>query len=177
MAPKPIDDPTGDAVSADVNGGLIVEDAVEEARVSHALDDIRLPRIVFDEASVLDVVDALQAQVKRYEKDNPTGARHINVSTDFGPVDSPGYKAIMEKRVTLNLSDVTMRELLDTLSRQLGISYYLTPLGVEVAYPGVISAPWWSACTPCRRISSMARRTRARRRARTISQPPAPVWW
>ena len=135
-APMPIDEPTGASVSSDVNGGLIVEDAVEETRVSHALDDIRLPRIVFDEASVLDVVDALQAQVKRWEKENPTGARHINISTDFGPVDSPGYKAIMEKRVTLNLSDITMREMLDMLSRQLGISYYLTPLGVEVAYSG-----------------------------------------
>ncbi|MDO4222326.1 MAG: hypothetical protein Q4C88_09430 [Akkermansia sp.] len=135
-APMPIDEPAAASVSSDVNGGLIVEDAVEETRVSHALDDIRLPRIVFDEASVLDVVDALQAQVRRWEKDNPTGARHINVSTDFGPVDSPGYNAIMEKRVTLNLSDVTMREILDMLSRQLGISYYLTPLGVEVAYSG-----------------------------------------
>ena len=135
MAPMPIDAPAA-AVSTDVNGGLIVEDEVEEARVSHALDDIRMPRIVFDEASVLDVVDALQAQVKRYERDNPTGARHINITTDFGPVDSPGYNAIMQKHVTLNLSDITLREMLDLLSRQLGISYYLTPLGVEVAYSG-----------------------------------------
>ena len=136
MAPKPLDEPTGDSVSAEVNGGLIVEDAVEETRVSHMLDDIRLPHMVFDEASVLDVVDALQAQVTRYERENPTGSRHLNISTDFGPVDSPGYTAIMEKHVTLNLSDVTLREMLDLLSRQLGLSYYLTPLGVEVAYSG-----------------------------------------
>lgn len=138
VAPLPLDktEAGAEAISTETNGGLIVEDAVEEARVSHALDDIHLPHMVFDEAGILDVVDALQAQVKRYERENPTGGRSINISTDFGPVGSPGYNAIMEKHVTLNLTDVTLRKMLDLLSRQLGLSYYLTPLGVELAYSG-----------------------------------------
>ncbi|MDO4954056.1 MAG: hypothetical protein Q4E43_02810 [Akkermansia sp.] len=138
VAPLPIDTDVAKAgsVTSEANGGLIVEDEVEEARVSHALDDMRLPHMVFDEAGILDVVDALQAQVKRYERENPTGGRSINITTDFGPVGSPGYNAIMEKRVTLNLTDVSLRKMLDLLSRQLGLSYYLTPLGVELAYSG-----------------------------------------
>ena len=129
-------DGNANTIGNEYNGGLVVEDAVEETRMANVLREMTIPKIVFDDASILDVVDALQAQVKRYEAQNQTGTRHINISTNFGPVDSQGYKEIMSRRITLDLSDISMYDMLEQLSRQMKVSYYLTPLGVEIAYSG-----------------------------------------
>lgn len=115
-----------------------VVDADVELLNSHAnrLDEMVLPSIVFDDAGIMDVIEALQNQIRRFEAESPSGGRTINVTANFGKPDTPGYKELMERTVRLNLSQVSIKDVLDMLVSQLGISYYFTPTGVELSYSG-----------------------------------------
>jgi len=103
---------------------------------STRLSEMVMPSIVFDDASVADVLEALQNQITRFESQGAPSGRHINLIPNFGLPDSPGYRELMEKTITLNLTQVSVRDVLDMLTRQLGISYFYVPSGVEVSYSG-----------------------------------------
>lgn len=113
------------------------EDAEVETRIANALQEMVLPQIVFDDAGIMDVIEALQAQIRRFEQSgNSSAGRSINLTPNFGTPDSEGYKSIMAKTLRLNLSNVSVRDVLDRLTKQLGITYYITPIGVELSYSG-----------------------------------------
>lgn len=117
--------------------GVVVDDAEAESRIGSSLNELVLPQVTFDDAPVTDVIEALQAQIRRFEASGASSAgRPVNLTANFGTPDSQGYKDIMSRRVNLNLSDVSLRQVLDALVRQLGVTYYVTPLGVELAYSG-----------------------------------------
>lgn len=107
-----------------------------ETRIANALQEMMLPQIVFDEAGVMDVIEALQTQVRRFEQNGTSAGRPINITPNFGTPDSEGYKKIMAQTLSLNLSNVSVREVLDRLTKQLGVTYYITPIGVELSYSG-----------------------------------------
>lgn len=124
-------------VAEQTSEGEVLEDAELQSRIGAAIKEMVLPQVVFDDVPVSDVVDALQAQITRFESSGASDAgRHINLTANFGTVGSEGYNDIMSRRVNLNLSDVSVAGVLDALSRQLGVTYYTTPLGVELAYSG-----------------------------------------
>lgn len=112
------------------------EDAEVETRIANALEQMVLPQIVFDEAGVMDVIEALQAQIRRFEQNGTGAGRPINLTPNFGATDSEGYKKIMSKTLRLNLSNVSVRDVLERLAKQLGVTYYITPIGVELSYSG-----------------------------------------
>lgn len=117
--------------------GMVMQDDEAETRIGAAIGEMVMPQVVFDDAPVTDVVEALQAQIRRFEASGASSAgRPVNLTANFGTADSQGYKDIMSRRVNLNLSDVSLRQVLDALARQLGVTYYVTPLGVELAYSG-----------------------------------------
>ncbi len=134
----PDGNPTDSVVRDGSGTGGDVVSADGELEESHArsLEEMVLPQIVFDDATIFDVVEALQNQIKRFESDGLHSGRHINVTTNFGQPSSPAYKELMEQRIRLNLEQVTVRDVLDVLVNQLGISYYFTPSGVELSYSG-----------------------------------------
>ncbi len=100
------------------------------------LDKMVLPNIVFDDAGIMDVIEALQNQIRRFESDGSAAGRTINIVGNFGTPNSEGYKELMQKTVRLNLSQISIKSVLDVLTNQLGISYYFTPTGVELSYSG-----------------------------------------
>ncbi|MDO5470049.1 MAG: tetratricopeptide repeat protein [Akkermansia sp.] len=118
------------------SGGEFVAGVDAEVQESFArrLSDMIIPQIAFDEATITDVVDVLQNQIKRFESNG--AERHINVTTNFGRPDSEAYKRLMGQTVRLTLTQVSVKEVLDMLVNQLGISYYFTPTGVELSYSG-----------------------------------------
>lgn len=117
-----------------VDGG--VEQTEAEARIAEALKEMRLAQISFEDASIMDVVEALQGQIRRVEAAGMPAGRHINISPNFGIKGSAGFEQIMSRRINLTLADVSVADVLDVLVRQLGISYYITPIGVELSYSG-----------------------------------------
>lgn len=131
-------DDLDDSVPAAVaqSGDAVPEDLEAENRIAAALQDMVMPQITFDDASVMDVMEALQAQITRFEQNGKGAGRHINLTSNFGTVDSEGYKTIMARTVRLSLNDVSVKDVLDMLSKQLGITYYVSSIGVELSYSG-----------------------------------------
>ncbi|MGN0865134.1 MAG: tetratricopeptide repeat protein [Akkermansia sp.] len=130
-------DETPVAAASAETAGSPAEDSEEEQRMGEALRTITLAQIVFDDVPIMDVVDALQAQINSHESSGSIPAsRHINLTTNFGSPDSAGYTDIMARRVNLKLSDVTLSDVLDALAKQLGITYHITATGVQLSYSG-----------------------------------------
>lgn len=132
-----------DAAPSDLD--VAVESAVEEYQsidgeiqeaYATSISEMKIPNIVFEEAGIMDVLEALQNQIRRFESTGVKGGRNINLTTNFGKQDSPGYKEIMSRTITLKLENVSVKEILDILSSQLGTSYYYTTTGVELSFSG-----------------------------------------
>ncbi len=119
--------------ASDVQGEL---DSELKDSFSESLDKMVMPQIVFEDATINEVMETLQNQVRRFENSGVAAGRPINISSNFGASSSRGYKELMEKRVNLKLNEVSMRAVLDILTNQLGLSYYFTPVGVELSYSG-----------------------------------------
>ncbi len=111
-------------------------DSEVESSFSESLSQMVMPQIIFEDATISEVIETLQNQILRFEANGVNASRHINISANFGNPNSQGYKELMEKRVDLNLNQISIRDLLDMLTNQLGISYYYTPIGVELTYSG-----------------------------------------
>lgn len=133
---KPEDSVMDMQIQAEEAGAVVHEDAELLNAHANRLEEMVLPSIVFDDANILDVIEALQNQIRRFEAESPSGGRTINITSNFGKPDTPGYKELMERTVRLNLSQVSIKAILDMLVSQLGISYYFIPSGVELSYSG-----------------------------------------
>ncbi len=123
-------------VAASESGSVVRQDAETEDRIVAALKEMVLPEIAFDDAPVNDVIEALQGQVARFEAQGVSAGRKINIVPSFGDKESEGYKTIMSRHVNLNLNDISVYDLLEILDSQLGITHYITPLGVELSFSG-----------------------------------------
>lgn len=134
--PVPADEDVTMQLAATESGAVLQQDAETENRIAAALKEMKLPQIVFEEASVKEVLEALQGQIRRFEGQGIGGGRKINLIANFGAVESEGYKTVMSRRVNLNLNDISLHDLLNVLDSQLGITHYITPLGVELSYSG-----------------------------------------
>ena len=117
-------------------GTALRPDAETEKSIADALKSMILPQIAFEEASVQEVVEALQGQIARFEAQGQGAVRRINLVANFGDPESPACKNVMARRVTLNVNDVSVADLLDMLDRQLGIMHYISPLGVVLSCSG-----------------------------------------
>ena len=130
-AGAPKDEDTSNAVPSLAGVDTELQDAY-----ATGLAEMTIPSIVFEDAGIMDVLEALQNQIRRFEAQGTSAGRAINLTTNFGNPDSDGYKEIMGRTITLKLTDVTVKEVLDILASQLGISYYYTTTGVELSFSG-----------------------------------------
>lgn len=133
--PAPVENVIGEYATTE-SGSVVREDAETEERIAAALKEMVLPQIVFEDATIRDVVEALQGQIARFEAQGQGAGRKINILTEFGDRESEGYKTIMTRLVNLHLNDVSVYDLLNVLDKQLGITHYITPLGVELSFSG-----------------------------------------
>lgn len=133
--PLPVEDAVG-GLAATETGSVVRQDAETEDMIADALKAMVLPQIVFEDAPIKDVIEALQGQIARFEAQGQGTSRKINVVANFGDKESEGYKTISSRLVSLNLNDVSVYDLLNILDKQLGITHYITPLGVELSFSG-----------------------------------------
>ncbi len=113
-----------------------VDEEIQEVYAA-GIASVMIPQIVLEDADIMQVIEALQLQIRAAEAEGRlNGNRKINITTNFGPSDSKGYKDITAQTVNLKLRDVSVKEVLDILASQLGISYYYTTTGVEISFSG-----------------------------------------
>lgn len=133
--PLPLETTVG-RLAVTESGSVVHQDAETEDKIAAALKEMVLPHIVFEDAPIKDVLEALQGQIARFEAQGQGANRKINLVANFGDRESEGYKTITSRLVTLNLNDVSVYDLLNILDKQLGITHYITPLGVELSFSG-----------------------------------------
>ncbi len=117
-------------------GQALRPDGDTENSIASALKGMILPQIAFEDASVQDVIEALQGQIARFEAQGQGAVRKINLVASLGTPDSAHYKNVMARKVNLNVSEVSVADLLDMLDRQLGTMHYISPLGVVISCSG-----------------------------------------
>ena len=132
--PQPVDERV--SIATTESGSVVHQDAETENRMVAALKEMVIPRIAFEEATVNDVLDALRGQIARFEGQGISAGRSINLIPSFGAENTQGYQTVMSRRVNLNLSNISVFDLLNILDKHLGITHYITPIGVELSYSG-----------------------------------------
>ena len=133
--PLPVEERVGDYAATEA-GKALRPDAETEKSIAETLKGMILPQIVFESASVQEVIDALQGQIARFEAEGQKAVRKINLVSSFGEPGSAAFQNVMGRTVTLNLENISVADLLDLLDRQLDIMHYISPLGVVLSCSG-----------------------------------------
>ncbi len=122
--------------SADLNMG-----SDSQILFADALKQITLPQINLDRATIADFIDVLNGQIRVAATRGILTGSPFNIIENFGTTDSPAYKRLAAKRLTLNLSNVTLETVLQLATQQLGIQYEFVPAGIELTYSGADFGP------------------------------------
>lgn len=121
---------------SEVDSPLPAADAGQAQSFADALENMVLPQIIFDGVTLPEALEALRNQIRRMEAEGVKAGRPINISTNWGGDDTPQNKELLAKTINLNLSNVSVKAVMDVLCRQLGVQYNYTPTGVEFTYSG-----------------------------------------
>ncbi len=108
----------------------------EANTVESEIASIVLPRVVFQDATIDEILDSLRTQIRRYEQNNGALARPLNIVTNFGSSSSALYKQLKQRKISIDLSDISLKSLLRIIGNQTGTIYYTTPIGVEFTFSG-----------------------------------------
>lgn len=101
--------------------------------VDQKLGLIRLPRVQLDGATVEEAVDYLRSQARTHDTTAMTTAeRGVNISVDPGPADSSSAREVAEKKITLNLQNVPLRDALEYVARAAGLVLRTNAFGAEL---------------------------------------------
>lgn len=114
---------------------LALEGEIEQSHAT-ALEKMIVPGFVLDNATIDETIDILSAFVRRFEDSGIRSNRTINVSTDFGPANPEDVEKARQKRVSLQLNDLSLKDILDEISKVYDMEYYIDPAGVHFALAG-----------------------------------------
>lgn len=106
----------------------------DENDARSALNDIVLPRVIFQDATVFEILESLQSQIRRFEQNN--GSKPLNLTYNFGDPTAQVYKDLQERRVTIDLTDILLKALFDIIGAQTGTTYYMSEAGIEFTLSG-----------------------------------------
>lgn len=108
----------------------------EEDGIEAEISSVILPRVVFQDASIDEILDSLRMLIRRYEQTNGALARPLNIVTNFGDPSSTLCKQLRQKRISIDLSDISLKSLFRIIGDQTGTIFYTTPVGVEFTFSG-----------------------------------------
>ncbi len=107
-----------------------------EQQANDYLERVIVPTVAFEDATIDDVMSVLRAYMRRAGAELGAPPSPLNLVGNFGTPDSESMKLLKEKRLSLVMNQVSMRVLLDTVASQMGLTWYHTPVGVELSYSG-----------------------------------------
>ncbi len=108
--------------------------------VSKKLERIMIPKIALDEASLGEALDLLRlkaAENDTFELD-PT-RKGVNINVNLGPPDSEAARLVNEQRITLQLSNVPLSRVLDSVTEMTRTSYSTDDFAVIIRPIGAAS--------------------------------------
>ena len=108
----------------------------QELATAQLFESIRVPNINVENASISEVIEILQGFLRREQDRKAPSQRKLNIVGSFGTEDTPGYKELMQQRMTFRYGDLSLKELLNEVADRFGLSVYYVPLGAELTYSG-----------------------------------------
>ena len=130
-----------DELPADNLGADIGSDArVQESDMDKLLSSVNISKINLEDADINEAMEVVRAQIRLYSE-NSGSPVSVNINTNFGAPGSPLYKQIMDRRVSLDLTNISLKNLLDVISAKTGTAYYPTTAGLEFTYSGRDAGP------------------------------------
>ena len=117
-------------------GEVVAQTQSVEASVAAALKEMIIPEVSFEGDSVMDVQEKLAALICRFEASGIRASRPINVLTDFGSTEDESYKRLMSAQVNLRMSNISVLDLLNYIDSQLGITHYISDMGIQFMLSG-----------------------------------------
>lgn len=108
----------------------------EADSVESEIASIVLPHVIFQDATIEEILDSLRTQIRRYEQTNGALSRPLNIVTNFGDPNSDLCKQLKQRRISIDLSDIPLKSLLRIIGDQTGTIFYTTPIGVEFTFSG-----------------------------------------
>ncbi len=108
---------------------------LEESNLQDNLSALILPRVIFQDATIFEILESLQSQIRRLEQ-NGGNTRPLNLTFNFGDPNAQVYKDLAERRVSIDLSDIPLKALFDIVGAQTGTTWYPSEVGVEFTLSG-----------------------------------------
>lgn len=108
----------------------------DETAHADALSHMQVDSISLDDNTIDEAIEVLRNYIKRFETSGTRSSRHIDVRANFGAQDSPECREVMQRRASIRLDDVSMKEVMNEVARLYGVDYYYVPFGVEFSYEG-----------------------------------------
>ena len=109
----------------------------EEAAHAESVKQIRVSGFALDDNTIDEAIEVLRNCIKRYESSGAlSGGRKMDVRANFGAQESPERREVMARRASIQLDDVSMKDLLDEVSRLYDVDYYYVPYGIEFSFSG-----------------------------------------
>lgn len=123
----------GDSTSAAAQDESSVA-GTEEAAHAEAVKQMMVSGYTLEDNTLDEAIDVLRNCVKRLESSGTN--RRLDVRANFGQQGSPERNEVMARRASIHLDNVSVKDLLDEVSRLYDVSYYYVPQGVEFSFSG-----------------------------------------
>lgn len=105
----------------------------EVSTIRDGLVNTRIPMIHYEETPFEDLLTFIRNELRK-------NGHEVNFIPSPGDKNSAKYNYVRTKPVSLQLNDVSVSDILDEASTQLGIEYAVTPQGVTINYTGEVPA-------------------------------------
>lgn len=93
--------------------------------IARKLDDIIIPRINFTDATLRAVIDSVREQAAELDTTSPAGERGVNIVLKLD-------EAAASQTVTIDLSNLPLREVLDYVTRLANLKFKIDPYAVLI---------------------------------------------
>lgn len=108
----------------------------ESGNLVQALENIHITQLNFEDSSIDDIVAIIRARLKQAVQEGKIPASQSNITTNFGNAQSASFRASRKLRLNQSYQELSLKDILDGVKRQLGIQYYILPNGIEISYSG-----------------------------------------
>lgn len=126
----------GKEVIAFGNGNVGQEIEFQGVRIENKLDDIFIPFVDFDGASLEEAIEFLEGQSRALDPELVEENKGLDFVLNMGAGDSPVVQEIRERRFSLRLRNVPLREVVEQVTRQSGASYRVDNFAVLIEPAG-----------------------------------------
>lgn len=117
--------------------GLVGEELfIEGAQVEDKLDEIIVPFVDFDEASLEEAVEFLEGQSRALDPELDPEKKGIDFVLNMGAGNSPEVEEIMSRRFSFRLRNVPLRQVVNFVTQQSGTSFRVERYAVVVQPAG-----------------------------------------